>query len=301
MSRITPHLWFDKEAKEAAEFYVSVFPASRVTYVTTLHGTPSGDADTVSFEIAGQPFMAISAGPFFKFNPSVSFFANYDPSRDKEARKHLDEAWEKLSESGQVLMPLDKYPFSERFGWIQDKYGLSWQLILTNPQGEERPFIIPSLLFVGSVAGRAEEAINFYRSVFMDSRMGSIMRYPAGSEPDKEGTLMFADFMLEGQWFAAGDSAHQHEFAFNEAISFLVRCKDQTEIDQYWDRLSAVPEAEQCGWLKDKFGLSWQIAPLEMDEMMQNGTPEQIERLTQAFLPMKKFDLGKLKEAYEKT
>lgn len=299
MQKITPHLWFDTEAREAAEFYASLFPDSTVTNVTTLHDTPSGDSDIVSFELAGQSFMAISAGPLFKFNPSVSFFVNFDPSRDKDARNNLDRTWERLSEGGTALMPLDKYPFSERFGWVQDKYGLSWQLILTDPEGDERPFIVPSLMFVGDVAGRAEEAIDHYLSVFKNSKMGTIARYGAGQEPDQEGTVMFADFMLGGQWFAAMDSAHEHQFAFNEAISFLVSCDTQEEVDYYWERLSAVPEAEQCGWLKDKFGISWQISPTALREMLTNGTREQIDRVTQTFLPMRKFDVAELQKAYE--
>ena len=299
MQKITPHLWFDKEAREAAEFYTSLFPDSKVTNITTLHDTPSGDSDIVSFELAGQSFMAISAGPLFKFNPSVSFFVNFDPSRDRDARNNLDRMWERLSEGGMALMPLDKYPFSEHYGWVQDKYGLSWQLILSDPEGEERPFIVPSLMFVGDVAGRAEEAINNYISVFKDSKTGLISQYGKGQEPDKEGTVTFADFMLEGQWFAAMDSAHEHNFAFNEAISFLVACDTQEEIDYYWKRLSAVPEAEQCGWLKDKFGVSWQISSTALSEMLTNGTREQIDRVTQAFLPMKKFDLAELEKAYE--
>ncbi len=299
MQKITPHLWFDKEAQEAAEFYTSLFPDSKVTNVTTLHDTPSGDSDIVSFELAGQSFMAISAGPLFKFNPSVSFFVNFDPSRDPDARSNLERMWERLSEGGSALMPLDKYPFSERFGWVQDKYGLSWQLILTNPEGEERPFIIPSLMFVGDVTGRAEEAINHYLSVFKNSKLGAIAHYGAGQEPDKEGTVMFADFMLEGQWFAAMDSAHEHQFAFNEAISFLVDCDSQEEINYYWERLSAVPEAEQCGWLKDEFGVSWQISSTALREMLTNGTREQVDRVTQAFLPMKKLEVAELEKAYE--
>ena len=243
--------------------------------------------------------MAISAGPLFKFNPSVSFIVNFDPSRDTNARENLDAVWEKLSQDGTALMPLDKYPFSERYGWVQDKYGLSWQLILTNPEGEERPFIIPSLMFVGEVAGRAEEAIKHYLSIFKNSKMGALARYGAGQEPDREGTVMFADFMLEGQWFAATDSAHEHKFAFNEAISFLVNCDSQEEIDYYWERLSADPEAEQCGWLKDKFGVSWQISSTALGEMLTNGTREQIDRVTQAFLPMKKLEIARLEKAYE--
>lgn len=300
MHKIIPHLWFDKEAKEAAEFYTSVFPNAKITATTLLQDTPSGDADIVSFELAGQPFMAISAGPLFKFNPSVSFFVNFDPSRDPNGRANLDRLWESLSQGGEVLMPLQEYPFSARFGWVQDRYGLSWQLILSNPEGEERPVIVPSLLFVGGVAGRAEEAINFYLSVFKEgSRMGAMHRYGAGQAPEKEGTVMFADFRLLDQWFAAMDSAFPHPFAFNEAISFIVKCQDQAEIDYYWERLSAVPEAEQCGWLKDRFGLSWQVTPADMDEMMQSGSPEQIARVTQAFLPMKKFDLAALRRAFE--
>ncbi len=299
MYKIIPHLWYDKEAKEAAEFYCSLFPNSKITNITTLQNTPSGDCDVVSFELAGQKFMSISAGPFFKFNPSISFFVNFDPSTDKNARKNLDAVWEKLSEGGTVLMQLDKYPFSEHYGWIQDKYGLSWQLILTNPDGEERPFIVPSLLFVGNVCGKAEEASNFYLSVFKNTKQGITARYPNGMEPDKEGTIMFTDFMIENQWFAAMDSAHEHNFAFNEAVSFMVSCETQKEIDYYWERLSAIAQAEQCGWLKDKYGLSWQITPAALGEMMMNGTREQVDRLTQAFMPMKKFDIKKLEEAYQ--
>jgi predicted 3-demethylubiquinone-9 3-methyltransferase (glyoxalase superfamily) len=225
MYEIIPHLWYDKEAKEAAEFYCSLFPNSKITNVTTIHNTPSGNCDVVSFELAGQKFMSISAGPFFKFNPSVSFFLNFDPSTDKNARKNLDAVWEKLSEGGTVLMPLDTYPFSEHYGWIQDKYRLSWQLILTNPDGEERPFIVPSLLFVGNVCGKAEEASNFYLSVFKNTKQGITARYPKGMEPDKEGTIMFTDFMIENQWFAAMDSAHKHNLAFNEAVHLWSHAK----------------------------------------------------------------------------
>jgi predicted 3-demethylubiquinone-9 3-methyltransferase (glyoxalase superfamily) len=107
------------------------------------------------------------------------------------------------------------------------------------------------------------------------------------------------DFTLEGQWFAAMDSAHEHNFRFNEAISFMVNCATQEEIDYYWGKLSTVPEAEQCGWLKDKFGLSWQIVPTELDAMMRDGTPEHIARVTEAFLKMKKFDLAELCKAYQ--
>ena len=306
MEKITPHLWFDKEAKEAAAFYTSVFPASRIVNTSVIHDTPSGDCDIVSFELWGQEFMSISAGPLFKFNSSVSFMVNFDPlffkdssSPEKEARRALDLAWGKLSEGGTVLMPIDQYNFSNRYGWVQDKFGLSWQLILTNPEGEPRPSVIPSLLFVRDNAGRAEEAINFYLSVFRDSKKGETHRYGAGQLPEKEGTIMFADFMLENTWFAAMDSGREHNFTFNEAVSFMVKCKTQKEIDYYWDKLSAVPEAEQCGWLKDKFGLSWQVVPEAMDVMLGDKDPQRVARVTEAFLKMKKFDLAELENAYQ--
>lgn len=299
MSKIIPHLWFDKEAKEAAEFYTTLFSNSKINNVSTLHDTPSGDCDVVSFEIRGEPFMAISAGPYFKLNPSISFFINFDPSMEKDARESIDSTWEKLLVGGEVLMPLQEYPFSKRYGWIQDKYGVSWQLILTDPEGEDRPEVMPSLLFVGDVCGKAEEAIDFYLSVFKDSKKGEISHYGPGQEFDKDGSLMFGDFRLLETWFAAMDSGMEHKFAFNEAVSFVVKCSDQAEIDYYWDKLSAVPESEQCGWLKDKFGVSWQIVPEDMDRMMRDGTPEQIERVTKSFLQMKKFNIAELKKAYE--
>ena len=172
-------------------------------------------------------------------------------------------------------------------------------MILSDPAGGERPAIVPSLLFVGAVAGQAEEAVNFYLSVFRNSKRGIVARYGKDQEPDKEGTIMFSDFMLGDQWFAAMDSALGHEFAFNEAISFLVPCASQEEIDYFWGKLSADPKSEQCGWLKDKYGLSWQVWPTAMGEMMTKGTPEQLARVTEAFLPMKKYDIAALKRAYE--
>jgi len=300
MKTITPHLWFDTQAQEAARFYASVFPNSKVTNVLTLREVPSptGDCDVVSFEVWGQPFMAISAGLLFRINPSISFIVNCDPSREKDARRLLDTLWAKLVEGGKALMPLDRYPFSERYGWVQDRYGASWQLILSDAKGEERPPIVPCLLFTEAVAGRAEEASDFYLSVFKGSRRGAIASYGKGQEPDREGKVMFTDFTLAGQWFAATDSAREHGYGFNEAVSLLIPCESQQEIDYFWSKLSADPKAEQCGWLKDKYGVSWQVAPVRLDEMLVRGTRKQVKAVTKAFLQMKKFDLEKLEEAF---
>ena len=150
--KIVPHLWFDTQAREAAEFYCSVFPDSKIRFVTTLHDTPGGDSEIVAFRLAGQPFMAISAGPVFKFN---------------------------------------------------------------------------------------------------------------------------------------------------EAISLMIYCDDQKEMDYYTNRLSAVPEAEQCGWIKDKYGVSWQVVPREMNDMMRDDDEERLARVTQAMLKMKRLDIKELERAYD--
>jgi predicted 3-demethylubiquinone-9 3-methyltransferase (glyoxalase superfamily) len=295
MPEITPHLWFDKEAKNTVGFYVSVFPDSKITHTAALHNvpTPTGECDLLSFELSGQPFMAINAGPLFKFNPSISFLVVQKTTKD------VDELWAKLSKGGSVLMELGEYPFSKKFGWTSDRYGLSWQVMLDDGHYPFQRLITPTLMFVGNVAGRAEEAMKFYASIFPESKVGDIARYPAGMEPEKEGTVKHGSVFLTGQEIFAMDSAREHKFSFNEAISLLIPCEDQKEIDFYWDKLSADPKSEQCGWLKDKFGVSWQVWPTIMGEMMKNGTREQLDRVTQAFLPMRKFDLAALRKAYE--
>jgi predicted 3-demethylubiquinone-9 3-methyltransferase (glyoxalase superfamily) len=292
MQIITPHLWFDKEAKEAAEFYASTFANSKIKNVTVLEGTPSGSVDLVSMEIAGQDFALISAGPLFKFNPSVSFLVACT------TKDEVDTLFKQLSTAGTTLMDLGEYAFSERYAWIQDKYGLSWQLMFMGARPVTQK-ITPTLMFTEAVCGKAEEAVNFYASVFHNAEVGDIMRYAQGEAPDKEGTVKHASFTLEGQQFAAMDSARVHGFAFNEAISLMVRCETQDEIDHYWHKLSADPKAEQCGWLKDKYGFSWQIVPTAMDYVLKGNDKERIARVTQAFLKMKKFDIAGLLGAYE--
>jgi predicted 3-demethylubiquinone-9 3-methyltransferase (glyoxalase superfamily) len=293
MDKITPHLWYDTQAVEAAELYTATFPGSKITDVTTLHDTPSGDCDVVSFELFGQGFMAISAGPLFTFNPSISFLVRC------ESEEEVDAYWRVLGEGGSALMPLDAYPFSKRYGWTQDRYGLSWQVMLVDREPDRR--ITPMLMFVGDACGKAEEAISFYTSVFRDASVGQIDRWGTGDEPERPGSIKFAEFTLEGQGFAAMESGGPHKFGFNEAISLLVSCDTQDEIDYYWDRLSVVPESEQCGWLKDRFGVSWQVSPRALDEMLRDGTPDQVARVTQSFLQMKKFDLSELRRAYDGT
>ncbi|MFT3875737.1 MAG: VOC family protein [Propioniciclava sp.] len=291
MQRIVPTIWFDHNAAEAAAFYASAFRDARV--IETQHYPAEGLLDfqaemagevlTVVFEIGGYRMMGINAGPEFRPNPSVSFFVNFDPSVDPDARAHLDELWAKLGDGGQALMPLQDYPHSPRYGWIEDRYGVSWQLMLTNPDGDPRPFIIPSIMFGHTVQGRAKEAIDFYTSVF-DGRPGVFVPYPPQMGP-VAGQVMFADFQLLGQWFTTMDAAGQ-DFTFTCGVSLMVECHGQDELDHYWSRLSAVPEAEACGWCADKFGLSWQLVPADLGELM--AKPDSYAKL----MGMKKIDIA---------
>lgn len=291
MQKILPHLWFDKEAKEAATFYTTLFNNSHIDNITTITDTPSGDCDMVTFTLLDQKYMAISAGPYFTLNPSISMFVTFT------SEASIDEAWNKLAEGGKVLMPYAAYPWAAKYGWLQDRFGLSWQLSM-NGSGETAQKITPLLMFTQGVAGKTKEAMEYYTHIFPNSSIDMAIPYEEG-EGDHVGFIKHARFTLDGYAMMAMDSSAKHEFTFNEALSFIVKCDTQEEIDMYWSKLSHVPESEQCGWCKDRFGISWQITPKVMDEMMASGDKEKIGRVTQAFLKMKKFDIQTLKEAFE--
>ena len=277
-NQMYPCLWFDGKAKEAAEFYCSVFGQSQITSENSLVAT---------FEVSGQKFMCLNGGPQFTINPSISFYVVCT------TEKEVDQTWKKLANDGQVLMELNKYPWSDKYGWVQDRFGLNWQLTLGKLEDVGQKFT-PSLMFTGKQAGNAEKAITFYTSVFNNSSVVGIHRYTA-DETDVEGTIKHAQFRLNGQVFMAMDSSFPHGFEFNEAFSLVVTCETQEEIDYYWEKLSAVPEAEQCGWLKDQFGVSWQIVPSILEKLMSD--PVRSKRVVDAFMQMKKFDIEKLMEA----
>jgi predicted 3-demethylubiquinone-9 3-methyltransferase (glyoxalase superfamily) len=259
-----------------------------------VHHQPEGRVMSIEFELGGQSFLGLNGGPIFKFTPAVSFLIAC------ETKDEVKALWEKLSAGGKALMELGEYPFSEKYGWTEDRFGLSWQVMSTTGRPVTQK-ITPTLMYVGGVAGRAEEALNLYISIFPDSKVDHVMRYGKEEAPDKEGTIRHAGFTLAGQEFAAMDSAWEHLFTFNEAISLLVSCETQAEIDHYWDKLTAGgdPEAQQCGWLKDKFGVSWQITPAVLGVMLRDPDRDKVERVIAAFLKMKKFDIAELKRAFE--
>ena len=292
MQKIVPHLWYDTQAGEAAELYTRLFPDSRIKSRTKIQDTPSGTVETLTISLMGLDFILLSAGPYFQFTPAISFLVACD------TKEEVDRYWAALREGGGELMPLGSYPFSERYGWLSDKFGLSWQIMLMGDIGYKQK-ITPTLMFVGDQCGKAEEAMNFYAKLLPGSSVESVLRYGSGAAPDAENSVKHGEFKLSGLGFAAMDSAYEHGFSFNEAISLMVNCETQDEIDRYWKALSAQPEAEQCGWLKDKFGLSWQIVPTILDTLMGGGEPNKTARVTEAFLKMKKFDIAALVRAYE--
>jgi len=290
MQQIIPHLWFDTQAVEAANWYVSLFEYSTLNRISQLHDTPSGDVDTVDFTLGGVEFFAISAGPYFSLNSAVSLMVTCYSADE------VDRLYQQLSDGASIMMPLGEYPFSKRYVWLEDRFGLNWQLCYFETT-EITQKIRPVLLFGADVCGRAEEALQFYQSVFPDNVPGYVNHYLPGEAGDPRAKTNYAELTLLGHQFVAMDHGIGGDETFNEAFSFLVLCDTQDQIDFYWEKLSAVPEAEQCGWLKDKFGLSWQIAPRVLNEMLSAATPEEAKRITEAFLQMKKLDIRALERA----
>ena len=289
MQKITPYLWFDDQAEEAANLYTSCFANGSIKDISRYPEGPlegpmadmAGKVMTASFEIAGLTFVGLNGGPVFNFTPAISFFVTC------ESKEELIALWEQLFVDGEVLMPLQAYPFSELYGWLNDQYGVSWQLTL----GEGPQQITPMLMFVGEQCGHAEAAMQMYTALFDGSSIGFVQK-------DESGRIQHGQFKLYDQDFMAMDSDAEHQFTFTEATSFHVTCEDQDEVDRLWEALSAVPEAEQCGWLKDKFGVSWQIIPSVMPELLSDPDPEKAGRVMQAMLQMKKIDIAGLKAAY---
>ena len=275
---IYPCLWFDGQAKEAADFYCSVFKNSKIISTNPM---------VTIFELSGKKFMGLNGGPMFKFTPSVSIFVTC------ETVNETNETWKKIMDGGKALIPIDKQPWSERYGWAQDKFGMTWQISVVNNPGD-KPQLRPSFLFTNNQFGRAEEAIKFYSSVFDKSSTDFIMHYP-NEDKRNAGKVMYSEFKLNGYDLIAMDGPDVHDYTFNEAVSVVVECDTQKEIDFFWNKLTEGGEESMCGWLKDKFGVSWQIVPAVLGKLM--GDPDRSQRVIQAFMKMKKFDIETLMEA----
>tara|TARA_R110002049_G_scaffold175107_2_gene342440 strand:+ start:11387 stop:12301 length:915 start_codon:yes stop_codon:yes gene_type:complete len=297
---IIPNLWFNKEAEEAAKFYTSIFGNSKIggkTYYAKegqeIHGQKEGQVMTIEFQIENYKMVGLNGGPIFKLNPSISFFVMCDTEVEE------NNLWANFCEGGNILMPLDRYDWSGKYGWVQDRFGVSWQFMLR--EGDETTQkISPSLLYMGPQRGHAEEALRFYTDIFKHSNIDGIKKYEK-EEIAPEGFVKHAQFQLLGQNFMVMDAGQDGAFRFNEAMSFIVHCKDQDEIDYYWKKLGngGDPKAQQCGWLKDKFGVSWQIVPTVLMELLKSGEKEKTECLFKAFMTMKKLDIETLKSAFK--
>lgn len=275
---IYPCIWFDGKASEAADFYVSVFPESKI-----LDSSPL----VTRWISSGQIFMHLNGGDVFRPNPAVSYYSILN------SEEEIHRVWDRLIINGKVLMPLDTYSWASKYGWVEDQFGVSWQLTLDRPEGVSDRFS-PALMFTGSKFGMAEEAINFYLSIFEHASLRFISRY--GEDQDAQaGKINHAQFMLNGHLFIAMDSNLEHNFSFTEGNSFVVECEDQAEIDFFWEKLTLGGEESQCGWLKDRFGVSWQIVPAVLSKLMADT--DRSDRVIQAFLKMKKIDIKALMEA----
>ena len=270
-------LWFDGNALEAAEYYCSIFPNSKINEIHPM---------VVTFELNGTKFMGLNGGPHFKFNPSCSFTVFC------ETIEETNRVWDILFEGGKALMPIDQYEWSKRYGWLEDKYGLSWQITVTEAE-RETPKITPSLLFTDDLFGKCGEAINFYASIFGNSSTTLLVPFP--DDDENAGKVMYSEFKLSNHDLIAMDGAGAHGFAFNESVSLVVDCDTQDEIDYYWNRLTEGGQESRCGWLKDKFGMSWQIIPAITGKLLTD--PEKGERVMQAVMLMGKIDLDKMLNA----
>jgi predicted 3-demethylubiquinone-9 3-methyltransferase (glyoxalase superfamily) len=264
---------------EATDFYLQAFGEGKVVQNNPI----------VTFiQLSGQNFMLLNDGTATVPNVAFSFMVTSETPEETERYYH------KLTEGGQIFMPLDKYEWSISYSWVQDKYGVSWQLY----KGEKNAFsqkFSPSLMFTGANAGKAKEALNFYTRLFPNSGIEGIMEY-TDQDDDTTGLIKHAQFTINGLLLTAMDSTADHHAQFNEAASLVVNCDTQQEIDEYWNKLTADGGEEvMCGWLKDKYGLSWQIVPRIIGELVTD--PERGHRVLQAVMKMKKLIIADLVNA----
>lgn len=277
-NKIYPCLWFDGNAKEAADLYCDAFATAKISAENPL---------VVTLSMNGQVFMLLNGGPHFDPNPSISFYVVC------ESVEEVDRAWHVFAKDGKVLMELNAYPWSEKYGWIQDKFGISWQLGLGKLSDVGQKFS-PLLMFANQQAGKANEALQFYTSLFTNSSIAGVAKY-GPQDGGVEGFVMHAQFKIDDYVMMAMDSSVKHAFDFNEGISIVVECDSQEEIDYFWNNFTKEGKESMCGWLKDKYGVSWQIIPSVLKQLM--GDPAKSQKVVNAFMQMKKFDIEKLLNA----
>ncbi|MDR2228270.1 MAG: VOC family protein [Flavobacteriaceae bacterium] len=278
---IFPCLWCNGDAKEAAEFYCQVF-GGKIAVDTPV---------VINIELFGQKLMLLNAGPQFEKNPSISFLINCASEED------VQHYWDMLSEGGMALMKLDSYPWSKKYGWIKDKYGATWQLYFGEMQDQK---MVPTLMFMHKNNGKAMEAMEFYTSTFPDSKIEGVLKYKDGGENgENPENVQHAQFVINNYMLSCMDSSFDHKFDFNEGISLVTMTNDQKETDHLWNTLiSGGGRESMCGWLKDQYGVSWQIVPKRLIELMNDSNPEKSQKVVQAMLKMQKIVIADLEAAY---
>ena len=284
-NNIFPCLWFNGDGKEAADFYCEIF-----------NGKITADTPVVlNIELFGQKLMFLNAGPQFEKNASISFTILC------KTEAEVQHYWNELIKSGTILVDLAEYPWSKKYGWVCDQFGVTWQIYLGEKLGDQN--IIPTLMFNHQNNGQAEKAIEFYTSIFPNSTVGGILKYGEGvgnENHEVAENVQHADFEIDHYKIFCMDNSHDHQFDFNEGISMVVMTDDQIQTDHLWNSLVADGGRESmCGWLKDQFGVSWQIVPKRLLELMNDfDQPQKAQKVVEAMMSMQKIVIADLENAY---
>lgn len=274
---IYPCVWCNNNAAELAEFYVSVFPDTKIIDENPV---------VVRLEMSGQRLMLLNGSDLFRPNPSISLM--YLTSLESE----VEQIYAKLIETGTALMPLDQYPFSPMYGWVEDQFGVSWQLYTGKEDIIQK--IVPTLMFVNHNNGKAAQAVDFYTSLFPDAESRGLLRY-SGEEGETTGNIQHGEFLINHYLLRIMDSSWPHAFNFTEGVSLVVECDSQQEIDSYWSGLiSGGGEESMCGWLKDRYGVRWQIVTSTIDKLIARSP-----RVMEEMMKMRKLDIRRLQQAAE--
>lgn len=269
-----PCLWFNSDAKTAAEFYCAVFQNGNIVQENPM---------VVTFELDGSLFMGLNGGPKYRVNPAISYYV-YCGNNTR-----ISQLYHELSANGKVLMPLGNYAWSPQYAWVEDRFGVNWQLDVDDINSAQK--IVPTLLFANAKTHLVKDAIRHYTTIFNPSKTLLEAPYPPGAAVP-EGSLLFAQCKLNNFILNATSSTLWHNFDFSPGNSLVLSCDTQAEIDYYWEKLGEGGREDRCGWLADKFGVSWQIIPAILTKLIAD--PKKGHRVVQAFLHMKKFDIATL-------
>ncbi len=273
---VYPCIWFNSEAGSAAKYYCSIFRDSEMLRSNAMVST---------FKLHGTKIMGLNGGPRYKPTGAVSYFI-YCGGMDT-----FNHYFKELSAGGRVVLPAGKYGWSEHYAWVTDRYGVDWQLDVDDIRSPQK--IVPTLLFVNEKRDAVRSAIGHYATIFSTFR--NLLESPYPNSSAAPPPLLFAQFKINHFVMNAMSSKENHDFDFSPGNSFVIECNTQAEIDHYWDKLGEGGRFDQCGWLTDKFGISWQVVPAVLSELMNN--PEKGERVIRAFLQMQKFDIESLLNA----